>query len=55
MKNLERLVAAYSAMDQRRKDESLIYMEKLAAAFPGRAPAQLFLVGGNAQKSNSRH
>ncbi|WP_199538435.1 hypothetical protein [Duganella sp. BJB475] len=34
MENLNRVIAAYTAMDQRRKGEALFYLEEIAREFP---------------------
>lgn len=58
MKNIDRLIDAYSKMDQRRRDECLIIMEAAAAAHPAKAPRvthQLHLVADNSESHVSRH
>jgi len=34
MENLPRVIAAYKTMDQRRKQEALDYMERIAVRYP---------------------
>lgn len=48
MQNLDRWVAAYIAMDQRRRAESLIFMEDTARTYPNKKPAKLSLVANGA-------
>lgn len=53
MENLDRVIAAYIAMDQRHKNENLAHMENDAAKYPtdqeGR-PGKLRLVVNNPHK-----
>jgi hypothetical protein len=47
MKHLNRIIAAYTAMDQRRKDEMLRIMEMRAKKHPANPRAPLTLVVNN--------
>lgn len=52
MKNIDRIVAAYTKMDQRAKCEAVDYMERQAAEYPERAA--LFIVRGARFLDNDR-
>lgn len=53
MENLDRVVAAYKAMDQRAKDEALDYLELKARLYPEHPP--LFVILGGRHLDDCRH
>lgn len=53
MENLHRVIAAYTAMDRRRKEEMLELMERQAKRFPMKNP--LTLVVNNPGSKNPSH
>lgn len=55
MKHLHRVIAAYAAMDQRRKEEMLALMESRAEKYPARGKSVgLRLVANNGRANDPR-
>lgn len=46
MKNLQRIIDAYEKMDQRRRDEAVARMERIAKTYPMKPATHLRLVVG---------
>jgi hypothetical protein len=49
MKNLNRIIAAYSKMDQRRREQTLRHLERLAREHPDRRLLRLAASNGRIQ------
>ncbi len=55
MDKLDRWIAAYVRMDQRRKDENLALAESDAEDYPSMKPPTLTLAADNSELSNTRN
>lgn len=54
MHNLEKWIAAYIAMDDRRRREMLMFAEDTAATYPGKKTTRLSLVADNSLSGGVR-